>query len=140
MYRGGQPDRAQLLVLKALGVEQVLDLRREHPLVRRAEHDHARATGLQFYHLPFLGIFGASNELLCTGLEAIVRGRVYVHCENGRDRTGLVVALYRVCVEGYQPADAWKHELLAFGHDPASLWNRRIRRSFERFIEANRQR
>ena len=42
-------------------------------------------------------------------------GRVYVHCEHGKDRTGLIVALYRVCHQGWSP-DAAYAEMMEKGH------------------------
>jgi hypothetical protein len=41
-------------------------------------------------------------------------GAIYVHCLHGEDRTGLVIGLERVFVEGWSPESAWK-EMLAFG-------------------------
>jgi hypothetical protein len=42
---------------------------------------------------------------------------VYIHCEHGHDRTGMIVALYQVCFEHKSPADAY-NEMLAMGHNP----------------------
>ena len=39
---------------------------------------------------------------------------VYVHCRHGQDRTGLVVGLERVFIEGWDPADAYA-EMLKYG-------------------------
>ncbi len=41
-------------------------------------------------------------------------GAIYVHCRHGQDRTGLVVGLERVFVEGWDPADAYA-EMLSHG-------------------------
>ena len=41
---------------------------------------------------------------------------VYIHCEHGADRTGLLAALYRVKVQGWAPEDA-KTEWEAHGHN-----------------------
>lgn len=40
---------------------------------------------------------------------------VFLHCEHGADRTGLLVALFRVFYKGWTPEDAYK-EWLANGH------------------------
>jgi hypothetical protein len=42
---------------------------------------------------------------------------VYVHCRRGKDRTGLILGLYRVEIEGWEPALAYE-EMLQFGFDP----------------------
>jgi protein tyrosine/serine phosphatase len=44
----------------------------------------------------------------------VVPGGVLVHCTHGQDRTGLVVGLYRVSVEGWAPEVAY-NEMLAMG-------------------------
>jgi protein tyrosine/serine phosphatase len=41
-------------------------------------------------------------------------GAIYVHCRHGQDRTGLVVGLERVFIEGWDPADAYA-EMLSYG-------------------------
>ena len=40
---------------------------------------------------------------------------IYVHCEHGKDRTGLVIALYRVRYDGWTPERA-AAEMAAMGH------------------------
>ena len=39
---------------------------------------------------------------------------IYIHCKHGQDRTGLVVALYRIFNEGWTPVEARK-EMLQLG-------------------------
>ena len=38
-----------------------------------------------------------------------------VHCQNGHDRTGLVVGLIRIVVDGWEPERAWR-EMIARGY------------------------
>jgi protein tyrosine/serine phosphatase len=40
-----------------------------------------------------------------------------VHCEHGHDRTGMIVALYRVCFDGWGPETAYQ-EMINMGHNP----------------------
>jgi protein tyrosine/serine phosphatase len=114
LYRGGQPTARHLELLHQLGVETVIDLRRGST---KEEEAVARRLGMRFLRFPFYGIFGADRQFLARVVEAIRDGgRVYVHCEVGRDRTSLVVALYRVLVEGWDPAVAWQREAVAYGY------------------------
>jgi protein-tyrosine phosphatase len=53
---------------------------------------------------------------------------VYVHCAAGRDRTSLIVALYRVWVNNWTPQMAWQHEARDFGH--YQWWFRGLYRVF----------
>jgi protein tyrosine/serine phosphatase len=43
---------------------------------------------------------------------------IFVHCQHGQDRTGLIVGLYRVFSEHWSPADAY-NEMLAKGFHQA---------------------
>jgi protein tyrosine/serine phosphatase len=42
-------------------------------------------------------------------------GPVLIHCEYGRDRTGLLIGLYRVLKQGWKPKDAFR-EMLDHGY------------------------
>jgi protein tyrosine/serine phosphatase len=42
---------------------------------------------------------------------------VFVHCQRGEDRTGMVVGLYRVLKQGWTPEAAW-NEMLEWGYHP----------------------
>lgn len=41
---------------------------------------------------------------------------VFVHCMQGQDRTGVIIALYRVLYEGWAPKDA-HDEMMALGYN-----------------------
>lgn len=142
IYRGGQPTADHLALLRAVGVTRVIDLRRESLGARRVERSVARALGLELVAFPFYGLFGADPLFLDELLGELTRddgGAVYVHCDNGRDRTGLVVALYRVVAEGWDPDRAWHTEVLAPGHRP-SLISREIELTFRDHVHETRAR
>ena len=136
MYRGGQPTKAHLKQLYALGVRTVINLRRESAAVWRQEKIDAKALGMQFLHFPFYGVFGADDQFLHQIVEQVKKGKVYVHCKHGRDRTSLMVALYRVLVENWEPKVAWKLEAIDFG-SAQTYWYRRLRVAFERMTTEN---
>ena len=119
LYRGGQPNARHLQLLRQLGVDTVIDLRHGNTDAEAAE---AKRLGMRFVRFPFYGIFGADAGFLGRIVDAIAHGgRVYVHCQVGRDRTSLVIALYRVVVEKWEPSLAWKHEAIDYGY-AAGLW------------------
>jgi protein tyrosine/serine phosphatase len=62
-------------------------------------------------------------------------GPVYVHCRAGRDRTSLIVALYRVWQQGWTAATAWQKEALDFGHG-RMLFFRALDRAFDRLARS----
>jgi protein tyrosine/serine phosphatase len=124
LYRGGQPTSAHLEQLHALGVTKVIDLRRERLDLRWAERATARQLGMEFVELPFFGVFGADPaflERIVDEMDTPHDGAIYVHCDNGSDRTSLAVALYRVEVEGWDPQRAWQSEALDYGHRPRKV-------------------
>src|SRR5690349_16803011 len=119
LYRGGQPTARQLGWLRELGVGTVISLRSEDTHAVKAEADVARALGMRFVHVPFSGVSTPEPALLHRVVDAMRdtgAGAVYVHCHVGRDRTSLVVALYRVWVDHWSAEDAWQKESRDFGH------------------------
>jgi protein tyrosine/serine phosphatase len=119
VYRGGQPTRAQLELLRDLGVRTLIDLRQEPDAVA-AEARDAQALGMTFRSFGFSGL-GTPDATLLHAIVAAMSdardGAVYVHCQQGRDRTSLVVALYRVWHDGWTRDIAWRREAHDYGHD-----------------------
>ena len=72
---------------------------------------------MAFISEPMSG-FWTPNDKEVNQIEAIMadqsRRPIFVHCEHGQDRTGLIVGLYRVFTEKKSPAAAYK-EMLAKG-------------------------
>ena len=108
LYRGGQPGPGGLRELARLGVKTVINLRDEDEHAR-AEGEAARAEGLRYYNVP-LGQHGRPSD---ADLERVLRiidspgeQPVFVHCHRGADRTGLVVAVYRMTHDGWTAARA----------------------------------
>jgi protein tyrosine/serine phosphatase len=135
LYRGGQPTAQHLALLRALGVETIVDLRRGSAT---AEEAAARRLGIRVVRFPFSGLFVADRELLVR-IVAAVRGggRVYVHCQAGRDRTSLVVALYRVLVDGWDARVAWQREAVDYGYVPWP-WHPAIQASYRAAVRGGR--
>ena len=133
LYRGGAPTPDHLALLRALGVTRIVDLRREGIGARRFERSVARRLGMELVEYPFYGVFGADPSFLDGVLRELAiddGGAVYVHCNDGRDRTGLVVALHRVTAQGWSAEEAWEREVLAYGHRP-SVFVREIALTFQ---------
>jgi len=142
LLRGGQPSMAQLSDLKALGVSTIISLRKENAGITAAERAEAHRLGLKFLHFPFYGIFGASREFLDRILAEMrdpANGLVYVHCQRGRDRSSLLVALHLVTDHAWDPELAWRQAVLDYGYQP-SFWYRRMRADFEKMVAAHKQR
>jgi protein tyrosine/serine phosphatase len=86
----------------------------------RNEERWAAANGIKFYNLPIDLYTKPSDDQALRFLEIVLDNAnqpVYVHCEDGRDRTGTMIALYRVAAENWTIKDAY-HEARVIGYWP----------------------
>lgn len=113
LYRCGQPDRAGMRALAAHGVRTVVNLRSWH-----SDRDEIAGTGMKLVEVP-ASAGSMDYRDLVVALRAVVQAEkpVAVHCWHGSDRTGAVVAAWRVAVSGWTPQQALD-EMTAggFGH------------------------
>lgn len=96
VYRSAQPYKAGFRELEQRGIGEVLDLRLYHRDVPDGD------TGLVLHQAPLFA--SEPDEVVVTrALQFIANARepVLVHCLHGSDRTGLVVAMYRVVCQGW---------------------------------------
>lgn len=108
LYRGGQPGDGGLQRLRDLGIDTIVNLRGADQSTR-AEATEARALGFNYFNiaLPNWGRpqDGRVRRILLI-LAAPQNGRVFVHCRDGVDRTGTIVALHRITHQGWNTHDA----------------------------------
>jgi len=113
LYRGGQPKREGLEALAKMGINIVVDVRLSG---RDKERKAVTKQGMQFVELPWHCLF-PKDEPFARFL-ALLRDnpgkKVFVHCRYGDDRTGMMIAAYRMAVEGWSAKDARK-EMNEFG-------------------------
>jgi len=105
LYRGAQPDTAAVSNLKRLGIRSIIDLRMPKE-VRKAEAAEALSCGILYTNLPLHGLRGPTDEQVRTVLSLIetLEGPVFIHCQHGCDRTGTIIACYRI------KHDNWSHQ------------------------------
>jgi protein tyrosine/serine phosphatase len=108
LYRGGQPKPAGIAALKRLGITTVISLRSndERSLQERALFESA---GIRFLSLPLDNWKRPTIEEIDAIIEQIERAKnqpVFVHCKRGSDRTGTVIAVYRMVYDGWDPKRA----------------------------------
>jgi tyrosine-protein phosphatase SIW14 len=103
VYRGAQPKKAGLKRLAQLGIKTILNLRADDAMSQREESE-ARAAGLQYFNLP-LSRTGRPNDEQVERALAILNSAdkqpVFVHCRLGADRTGTIIAVYRISHDGW---------------------------------------
>lgn len=108
LYRGGQPRAGGLARLRELGINTIINLRGTSKTTR-AEETEARALGFNYFNvaLPNWGRPKDTRvERILALLAAPENGKVLVHCKDGVDRTGMIVAIYRMTHEGRSGNDA----------------------------------
>jgi tyrosine-protein phosphatase SIW14 len=110
VYRGGQPTTDQFGCLAKLGVRTVVDLR-EAGTRAKTEAGVVRSDGMKYLNVPMTGLAPPTDaqitQILVT-LECSKTGPVFVHCWRGSDRTGVVIAAYRIDHEHWDNARALK--------------------------------
>ena len=108
LFRGAQPSPQGLVELKKMGVTTIVDLRGNRGPVAR-ERAQAESLGLHFIDIPVSGWSPPSNEQVAEFLKLFQQDptqKVFVHCYYGRDRTGVMVAAYRMAQQHWTPDQA----------------------------------
>ena len=98
VYRGNQPTRQDIAGLAGCGVRTVLDLRgaADH---QKWEQQAVEAAGMKYIRIGLSGFFAPTDEQIekiLAALEDPTLGPVFVHCRRGADRSGVVIACYRI--------------------------------------------
>jgi protein tyrosine/serine phosphatase len=97
LYRGAEPDANAIKNLQDLGVKTIIDLRTAHELWK-LEPEKAAGAGISYTNVPLNGLGRPTDEQVDHILALIETspGPVFVHCEYGCDRTGTIIACYRI--------------------------------------------
>jgi tyrosine-protein phosphatase SIW14 len=98
VYRGAQPTDEGFRNLAKLGIRTVIDLR-EADARSTAEEKTVTSAGMRYVSVPMTGLTPPTSEQITkilTMLQDGSVGPVFVHCKRGADRTGLVIAVYRI--------------------------------------------
>lgn len=112
LTRGSWPTASVLKGLAAEGFMTVVNLCAE-----RTQDEDVAAAGLLPKNIPIIDntpptdeqvkeFFDCYPAILATSKAVDKRMRIYLHCEQGKGRTGCMVAAYRVKLQGWTPAAA----------------------------------
>jgi protein tyrosine/serine phosphatase len=93
-YRGARPKERDFAVLKALGIQTIIDLTDNTP----KEKGYVEAQGMRYVNIAIPDKKDPSAEQIAEFLKVVndpETGKFYVHCAGGRHRTGVMGAIYR---------------------------------------------
>lgn len=110
LYRGAQPRAGGLKTLKAIGVKTIVNLRGKDEQTG-AEGEEARTLGLRYYNVPLPEFSRPKDEdvqQVMNLINAVENQPVFVHCRHGEDRTGTIIACYRITHDGWSAVEAKK--------------------------------
>lgn len=108
VYRGGQPREAGFAELKRMGIVTVINLRDNDDRALK-EKALVEAAGMRFVNLP-LANWSRPDVKVIDEIMSLMRAAenqpVFVHCKRGKDRTGTVMAIYRMTADGWTAKQA----------------------------------
>ncbi|MFA7336931.1 MAG: dual specificity protein phosphatase family protein [Candidatus Obscuribacterales bacterium] len=130
LYRGGQPNEKGFVALSEMAVKTVVSLRWRK---RRVESERliVERLGMRFVSIP-LNYWTLPSQAHVKELLDIIDDQtnhpVFIHCFHGADRTGVMVAMYRILRHDWSLKEAYK-EMRACGfhrfataHFKLALW------------------
>ena len=118
LYRGQQPEAEGFASLKALGIKTVVNLRVWH-----SDRTKMEGQGLKYVEIEFNPANPKMDEVV-QFLRLVTdpaNQPVFVHCQHGSDRTGTMVAAYRIFVDGWSPQQALE-EMTEGGYGYHEIW------------------
>ncbi len=122
-YRGAQPTEDGVKELAKMGVKTIIDLRGEDKLSEK-EAIWAKNAGIKFIPVSLSNWFKpktADIENVIKQIDAPENQPVFLHCKRGADRTGTVVAVYRISHDDYTAKQA-TDEAKKFGFGWWQFW------------------
>jgi protein tyrosine/serine phosphatase len=105
LYRSAQPDAAGFMnMAKTLKVKTVIDLRES-----QTDAQYLGDSKIKPFYVP-MNALRITNEQVIAALKLIKahegEGPILVHCQHGADRTGVVMAMYRIIYQGWSKQQA----------------------------------
>ena len=125
LYRGAQPTATGFNELCTIGIKTILD-------VAGGDGDDSLVAkdSLKLFHVP-MHAWGLRDDRVLEALRIMAdpaNRPLMIHCQHGADRTGALVALYRVVVQGWTKEKAVE-EMNQGGYHHNALW-----RNLDRYV------
>jgi protein tyrosine phosphatase (PTP) superfamily phosphohydrolase (DUF442 family) len=122
IWRSAQPSEDSLKRMKMNGLKTIVNLRADDSNNVK-EKKIAEKLGLQYYYFPMKAEQDQDLNLIDRILAVIERPAeqpLLVHCIGGRDRTGMIIAIYKIEHTDQKFEDIYK-EMLMFGYNQKGL-------------------
>lgn len=106
-YRGAEPGRADFAAMAGLGIRTVIDLQKDGSAEEAAGVERA---GMKYLQIPMTTHVVPTPAQVAQFLAVVsdpANQPVYVHCREGRHRTGVMTAIYRMS-NGWTADQAFK--------------------------------
>jgi protein tyrosine/serine phosphatase len=132
LTRGAQPRDAGYAELKKQGVEIVVSFR-EDPVQIATERRAVEALGIRFVSIPWPPSDSPRNAQVAEFLELLRANpgkKIFAHCRRGAERTGVMIATYRIAAEKWTPQQALD-EMERFGF--RGFWFRSFKEYVRKF-------
>ena len=132
IFRGAQPLQEGYKTLKAMGIKTIINLRSQH-----GEKDIVEAAGMQSIEIPMSVFRSVDIEKVNNIINSMINPDnqpVYIHCQLGQDRTGVVIAAYRMRVDGWSLSEA-EAEMQSFGFNDLWLKLKKFVREYAESLE-----
>jgi protein tyrosine phosphatase (PTP) superfamily phosphohydrolase (DUF442 family) len=108
LFRGAQPTMAGFSSLQGMGIAIVVNFRDEHGEMAEEQRE-VESAGMKYVSIPWSGSDEPSNKQVAEFLDLVRSNpdtKIFVHCKAGADRTGVMVAAYRIALEHKAVSDA----------------------------------
>jgi protein tyrosine/serine phosphatase len=114
LYRGAQPTAEGFAQLKKMGIKTVVSLRSMH-----SDRSLLEGTGLQYIRISCKPWHPEEEDVLKFFKIVLnpANQPVFVHCQHGADRTGMVIGVFRIMQQGWTVEKVFK-EMDDFGRHP----------------------
>lgn len=132
LYRGAQPTAEGFSQLQKMGVSIIVDLRNEKGEIDR-ERAAVASRQMEFVTFPWNPWKDPTTAQVKEFFEVLAANpdkKIFLHCHKGADRTGTMVALYRIAAQHWTPQDALREMKTYHLH---AFWFPHLERYVEKF-------
>lgn len=120
-YRSGQPDNEDFKIMANLGVKTIINFRTPYFFSKNKylkQRQIANSLGMNYINIPMTAFYPPTNEQLNLYFSILNNPQnypVWIHDANGKDRVGLMAALYRAKCQRWSYEQAYE-EMKSFGY------------------------